>query len=139
MARHNVPDASGAVVEACCKTAPRKPVQSGACSFDLMVGPASETHLPDRGVHANVAREYRLARLPRYVWVVEAIDRQLRSPGSACVLGEAVLDATSSDHSPEVLSLHIHGVMWLQQTSGAIRFPIFGDPTPYARGGVGSP
>jgi hypothetical protein len=95
--------------------------------------------LPGRGVHSAVVREYRLARLPRFVWVVEAVDRQLRSNGQDCVLGEAVLDATSSDHSPEVLALHIHGVMWIQQTSGAIRFPIFGDPKPYASGGVGRP
>lgn len=95
--------------------------------------------LPTRGLHPGIVREYRLARLPRFVWVTEAVDRQLRSAGSDCVLGEAVLDATSSDHSPEVLSLHVHGVMWLQQTSGPIRFPIFGDPRPYASGGIGSP
>jgi hypothetical protein len=95
--------------------------------------------LAARGVAREIVREYRLARLPRFVWVVEAVDRQLRAAGPKCVLGEAVLDATSSDHSPEVLSLHIHGVMWLQQTSGSIRFPIFGDPAPYSSGGVGSP
>lgn len=95
--------------------------------------------LAARGLATEIVREYRLARLPRFVWVVEAVDRQLRAAGPECVLGEAVLDATSSDHSPEVLSLHIHGVMWLQQTSGRIRFPIFGDPAPYSSGGLGTP
>jgi len=95
--------------------------------------------LAARGVVPGIVREYCLARLPRFVWVVEAIDRQLRSASQPCVLGEAVLDATSTDHAPEAISLHIHGVMWLQQTSGKIRFPIFGDSTPYSSGGIGAP
>jgi hypothetical protein len=56
-----------------------------------------------------------------------------------CVVGEAVLDATSPDHAPQQLALHVHGVMWLQQTSGGVRFPIFGDAQPYVSGGVGQP
>jgi hypothetical protein len=95
--------------------------------------------LSRRGLPTEIRREYMLARLPRFVWVVEAIDRKLRQTGTPCVVGEAVLDATSSDHLPQEISLHVHGVMWLQQTSGAIRFPIFGDPQPYASGGVGGP
>jgi hypothetical protein len=52
---------------------------------------------------------------------------------------EAVLDATSSDHALQELALHIHGVMWLQQTNGDIRFPITGNAQPYDSGGIGSP
>jgi hypothetical protein len=95
--------------------------------------------LLQRGLTTNVRREYALARLPRFVWVVEAIDRQLRGAGEPCVLGEAVLDATASDHAPQQIGLHVHGVMWLQQTSGAVRFPIFGDTQPYTSGGIGNP
>jgi hypothetical protein len=54
-------------------------------------------------------------------------------------VGEAVLDATSSDHAPQEIALHIHGVMWLQQTGGGVRFPITGDAQPYISGGVGDP
>lgn len=95
--------------------------------------------LATRGLSSNIRQEYCLSRLPRYIWIVEAIDRQLRKTNQPCVIGEAVLDATSSDHTPQILALHIHGVMWLQQTSGDIRFPIYGDPQPYVSGGIGDP
>jgi hypothetical protein len=116
-------------------------ISSGRLSLRTYAVPSSrfKSAIGARGVAPSIVREYSLARMPRFVWVVEAVDRHLRSQKKPCVLGEAVLDATSSDHDPEVLSLHIHGVMWLQQTSGKIRFPIFGDPAPYSSGGVGSP
>lgn len=95
--------------------------------------------LARRGLPTSIRREYGLARLPRYIWVVEAVDRKLRQAGGPCVLGEAVLDATSSDHLPEQLALYMHGVMWLQQTSGKRRFPIFGNIQPYRTGAVGEP
>lgn len=95
--------------------------------------------LETRGLPQSVRGEYRLARLPRFIWVVEAIDRQLRKAGSPCVLGEAVLDGTSSDHMPQQVALHVHGLMWLQQTGGNVRFPIIGDGQPYTSGGVGTP
>jgi len=94
-------------------------------------------NISGRGLHASIVQEYALARLPRFIWVVEAIDRDLRQAGQPAVVGEAVLDATSSDHAPEEIALHVHGVMWLQQTSRQIRFPILGDPRPYESGGVG--
>lgn len=97
-----------------------------------------KSSLKRRGLPTEIRREYQLARFPRYVWVVEAIDRDLRDSGQPCVLGEAVLDATSSDHAPDHLALHLHGVMWLQQTDG-IRFPIVGSPNPYLSGGIGDP
>lgn len=93
--------------------------------------------LDSRAVAVSIRREYQLARLPRFIWVVEAIDRRLRQEGAPCVLGEAILDATSSDHAPQEIALHIHGVMWLQQTDGSVRFPITGDAKPYISGGVG--
>ena len=95
--------------------------------------------LAHRNLPESIRRAYALARLPRYVWVVEVIDRELRAAGEACVLGEAVLDATSSDHAPRQVALHIHGVMWLTQTSGKVLFPIFGDGLAYRSGGVGPP
>lgn len=98
-----------------------------------------KSEIERRGLPTLIRREYRLARLPRFVWVVEAIDRQLRQAGDPCVLGEAVLDGTSSDHAPEEIALHVHGLMWLQQTSGKVRFPIVGDPGPYRSGGTGDP
>ncbi|MCV7253472.1 hypothetical protein H7J86_15000 [Mycobacterium hackensackense] len=98
-----------------------------------------KANLAARTTSEAIQTEYRLARFPRFIWVVEAIDRQLRKAGKPCVVGEAVLDATSSDHDPQEIALHIHGVMWLQQTNGNIRFPITGDAQPHNSGDIGTP
>lgn len=87
----------------------------------------------------DVAYEYRLSRMPRYVWVVEAIDRKRRRAGDAPVIGEAVLDATSPDHEPAPLALHLPGVAWIRRTDGAVRYPIRCAPDPYDSGGWGPP
>lgn len=92
-----------------------------------------------RSLPEAIQLEYRLARLPRYVWVVAPGDRALRTAGEPRVLGEAVLDATSSDHNPEQVALHVHGTMWLQQTAGTVRFPIIGTPKPYVSGACRDP
>lgn len=90
-----------------------------------------------RGVATNIRRAYAFARLPHYVWVVEAVDTELRDASGPCVLGEAVLDATSSDRDPQQLAVHIHGVMGLQKTSGKRAPKIFGSYAPYVCGGRG--
>lgn len=98
---------------------------------------AFKGELKSRGLATNFRRGYAFARLPRYVWVVEAIDKDLRDSGLPCVLGEAVLDATSSDHDARKLAVHIHGVMQIQTTSGIRESPIFGSYAPYESGGRG--
>ncbi|MBM2811891.1 MAG: hypothetical protein HW416_2650, partial [Chloroflexi bacterium] len=100
-------------------------------------GNAFKVGLPSRGMDAALAREYRLARLSRYVWVVEAVDRQRRSAGEPCVLGEAVLDATSSELDPNVLAVHVPGVALVHRIGAAPRFPIMCSPAYYSSGGVG--
>lgn len=77
-----------------------------------------------RGLDNNSVREIRLARLSRLVWVVEAIDRDERSKGNPCVLGEMVIDSTSSDVDPNVLLLRVPGALLVHQTDGTIRSPI---------------
>jgi len=44
---------------------------------------------------AAIAQLYRLASWPKYVWVVEAVDRAKRSVGGPSVIGEVILDATA--------------------------------------------
>lgn len=83
-------------------------------------------------------REYRLARMSRYVWVVEAIDRELRALGNKCVLGEVVIDATSSETQPNVTIMHAPGVATIRQTGGGSRAPRC-SPAPYESGGIGPP
>lgn len=70
--------------------------------------------LPTRGMHADVVKAYRYAQMSRYIWVIEAIDRDLRDSRDPCVLGEAIIDATAhqltdvDDDQDEALSaLHV--------------------------------
>ena len=92
--------------------------------------------LIDRGVSEAMARVYRYLRMSRYVWVVEAIDRQLRTAGRPCVIGQAIFDATSSDRHPNLLALDIHGLLW---NPADMTHPIFAASIPYESGGVGPP
>jgi hypothetical protein len=49
--------------------------------------------------------------MPRYVWVVEIVDRYRRSMGQPDVLGEIVIDATLTQFEPlaAVMALHVDG------------------------------
>jgi hypothetical protein len=85
-----------------------------------------------------LCREYRVARFSRYIWVSEIVDRDLRSAGSPPVLGEAIFDATSSEHNPAWLALHTPGVAVIARSDGGIR-PLRCAPGPYPSGGVGPP
>lgn len=91
----------------------------------------------DRGVDPTLIREYRLARFSRFVWVVEAVDRQRRRTGQPCVVGEAIFDATSSETDPNCLAMHVPGIAWVARTSGEPRFPIRCTPDAYKTGAVG--
>ncbi|MGO8875492.1 MAG: hypothetical protein ACLQNG_06985 [Acidimicrobiales bacterium] len=68
--------------------------------------------LLERGLPLELARLYRLAPMSRYVVIVEAIDRTLRSANEACVVGQAILDSTSADSAPSLLAFDVHGVGW---------------------------
>jgi hypothetical protein len=66
--------------------------------------------LADRGLAKEVVRDLRLARLPHYVWVVEAQDRTARDAGDPCVIAEVAFDGTSNDRSPYRCILLLPGV-----------------------------
>jgi hypothetical protein len=57
-----------------------------------------KSRLTDQDRDAGVVRELRLARLPHYVWVVEAHDRTARDAGKPSVIAEILFDPNSSDH-----------------------------------------
>jgi hypothetical protein len=78
----------------------------------------------ERGLDRASASEYRLARLPRLVWVVEAVDRRRRSKGQPSVIAEAVFDSTSTDFDPAELIIRVPGACLVRQTDGAVRFPV---------------
>jgi hypothetical protein len=90
-----------------------------------------------RGIDRDSASEYRLARLPRLVWVVEAIDRRRRADEKPSVIGEAVFDSSSTDFDPAELIIRIPGACYVRQTDGTVRFPL---PAPkrYARSAAAS-
>lgn len=98
-----------------------------------------KAELDRRQVDATLIREYRLARFSRLIWVVEAVDRRRRAQGDPAVIGEAILDATSSDHDPQFLAIHVPGVAWVHRTKGPARFPIVCAPGAYHSGGIGLP
>lgn len=75
----------------------------------------------------NIVREYSLLRLPRYVWVVEAIDRQTRDENKGsdrddnakCVLAEVLFDATASDQQPNILATRLPGILSMPKPDNA--------------------
>lgn len=69
----------------------------------LIEGRALKAALLSQGRGDDAARVYRLARLPKWVWVAEFQDRALRGMGKPCVRAELVLDATSPDSVPITL------------------------------------
>lgn len=86
------------------------------------------------GLDPGLGREYRLSNWPRNIWVVEALDRQLRDLGDPCVLGEVIIDPTAH-HDPRpqdtgILATHAssryeslgpdHGELRQLTTSGGV-------------------
>ncbi len=98
-----------------------------------------KAELDRRQLDTRLILEYRFARFSRLIWVVEAIDRRLRAQGDPAVIGEAILDATSSDHDPQPLAIHVPGVVWVHRTKGPARGPVACAPAAYHSGGVGLP
>lgn len=75
--------------------------------------------LADRMIPRPVAEEYRRAMWPRFVWVVELVDRGLRhTRAGADVLGEVILDATAHqlarpDDTSLLRSVRFGDTLWL--------------------------
>jgi hypothetical protein len=115
-------------------------IQSGRLTLRTYAASSNDWKVALAGrVAPDLVREYRTARFSRYIWVVEAIDREARTAGQPSVLGEAIFDATSSDSDPNPLAVHVPGVALVARTDGGLRFPIRCDPSPYLSGGVGDP
>jgi hypothetical protein len=63
--------------------------------------------------------QVRLAKLPKFVWVVEVLDRGAREKDMPSVVGEVVLDATEFDLiDTKTLILHLPGVIQVRGESG---------------------
>lgn len=94
--------------------------------------------LIERRVDSALVREYRLARMPLYVWVVEAVDRGRRSRGEPPVVGEVILDATSTDMDPALVAVHLPGLARIYRSGSPAR-SILVSARSYDSGGVGPP
>lgn len=77
-----------------------------------------------RGLDEACVRELRLARMPRLIWVVEAVNRRARAAGKPSVVGEVIFDSTSSDVDPNLLAIRVPGALLIKQTNGTIRSPL---------------
>jgi hypothetical protein len=99
-----------------------------------------------------IIREYALVRLPRFVWVVEALDlvelekgkqASLNFRENRCVLGEVVFDGTSDDFDPTVLAIRIPGLIWVRRarstSEGGLPGEIFCSADLIASGGMYDP
>lgn len=88
--------------------------KAGRLSFRTYALPSHEFKQGSAGrLPTELERLYRLANWPRFVWVVEAIDRDLLDADQDCVLGEAILDPTAHHEtepddplSQAVIALH---------------------------------
>lgn len=99
-----------------------------------------KAELVARGWDADAQAVLRLCRMPRYVVVVEAVDRQARDSGSPCIAGEAVFDATSADLRPELIAARLHGVvMTYADGKPASRGPLVTNQDLVLSGGRGRP
>lgn len=78
---------------------------AGEISFHTYAVSSSEykTRLGLRGMSPELAQLYRTTQMPRYIWVIEAVDREARRQARPSVLGEIILDSTSA--TPSELAL----------------------------------
>lgn len=96
-----------------------------------------------RDVDSAVLRTYRLARWPRLLWVIEAVDRNARLERDAkgrqvaCVLGEVVLDPTRSAAQPGVCAIHLPGYLAVLRTDGETQHIPGVGAAPSRSGGIG--
>lgn len=83
--------------------------------------------LTSQGRSTEVVDALRMARLPNYVWVVEAHDRACREAEKPSVLAEIVFDPHSSDHvhrAPRMDSIGLPGLTAVMPPEGGTPVPV---------------
>lgn len=97
---------------------------------------AYKRRLGKRGLDPALVQLYRTTQMPKYIWVIEAVDRVERKAQRPSVLGEVILDAThaSPDHLTMAgwLCAHLesgavsqaldHGTLWEVSISNASHY-----------------
>jgi hypothetical protein len=99
-------------------------------STDFKVGFAERCG-DDLGTLAHV----QLAELPRFVWVVEVMDRRRRERHEASVIGEVVLDATDLElEETQIRLVHLPGVLQVRGWPGGAPWLVSRLREPYRSG-----
>jgi hypothetical protein len=82
-------------------------INEGTVTFRASVHRSNvfKSEVGDRGVTEPVASVYRRTHLSRWIWVVEAVVRDLRQAGKPCVISDAILDVTDHQRDMRVLLL----------------------------------
>jgi hypothetical protein len=77
-----------------------------------------------------------IARLPKFVWIVEVLDRTSKaSADDGHVIGEIVLDATCSDpKDAAALIVHLPGLLQVKNSGGVGDWHVLASNTPYRSG-----
>lgn len=71
-----------------------------------------KTELLKRGASESLSAIYMRMQMPRWIWVVEATDRDARDKGEPCVVAEAVIDATDHLRDLHVLAWRLEDRLW---------------------------
>lgn len=105
----------------------------GINSSEFKFGLASRS-----GFDPAVASRYRMTPLPRNLWVIEAIDRNLRNSSPDFVHGEVLIDPTASfkatQEEPGIIAAHAPGFLWLKAPDVDLETQEGCAATPYASG-----
>jgi hypothetical protein len=73
----------------------------------------------------------RHARLPHWVWVIEAHRIDLCEKGEPCVVAAAVFDSTAFDEKPPLDVLAMESMVFVYPPDEAAEVPVPGSPTPW--------
>lgn len=67
-----------------------------------------------RGLDPELVRLYRTTQMPKYIWVIEAVDRIERKHSRPAILGEFILDSTAATPNhlalTSVIAAHVEGL-----------------------------
>jgi hypothetical protein len=98
----------------------------------LRTGATLKHEIATRTHSDEVLQMVRYARLPHWVWIVEAHDRSACEAGKPCVIAAAIYDATSFDRQPPVDILSMPGLVAVYPPDGAEHVTSPGSTEPWS-------
>jgi hypothetical protein len=97
----------------------------------LKLGSDFKKEIESKTSSAEVLRALRLARLPHWVWTVEAHLRDACETDEPCVFAEAMYDSTSFDLAPRLICVSLPGVVAVYPPDGGQTVIVAGGPAPW--------